>query len=333
MEFQLKDMVSLRGEKSQGYLKLGEEFTLPTTVICGQKTGKTVLVSAGVHGCEYPGIQTVQELAKAIVPREITGTIVFIHCVNQGGFEHRLEAVFSQDNKNLNRVFPGKKEGTFTERLAYFFQQEVFPFLDFHLDLHSGDKQESVIPFAYVAGACEEGVYKKALEACSVISGNYLAKSGSQGGLFNYSAVCGVPSVLLERGGQGLLVKEEVTAYKKDVVSVLKKLGVLQGQAKETKKTVFEKRVYTSSDIKGCWYPKVQPGDSFQKGEKLAEVKDFFGNTKKVYLGEEEGVMLYMHTAFSVREGDPLFCYGIKNESAQTNTILENIIKNSGIYA
>ena len=90
------------GEKVDGLFEVpGTGFTLPATIIAGEKEGKTVLLTAGVHSCEYVGIQTLQELRKELTPADITGTLVIIPVVNRTGFENRTPTIVPEDGKNV----------------------------------------------------------------------------------------------------------------------------------------------------------------------------------------------------------------------------------------
>ena len=107
------------GERASGMLELSDgEFRLPVTVIRGRTEGKTVLVTAGIHGGEYVGIQAAAELASEIRPEEVAGRIILVKAVSRIDFEERNGSICAEDGKNLNRAFPGKADGTVTERLA-----------------------------------------------------------------------------------------------------------------------------------------------------------------------------------------------------------------------
>lgn len=62
-----------------------------------------------------------------------------IHIVNVNGFQARTVSVSAEDGKNLNRVFPGNENGTYTDKLAYFMEKEIFSKVDYYIDVHNGD--------------------------------------------------------------------------------------------------------------------------------------------------------------------------------------------------
>ena len=86
------------GEKSKGFLAVpGTDFTIPATLICGERPGKTVLVSGGVHSCEYVGIEAAIRLGAELAPAEICGTVLILHPVNRPGFEARTPSIVPWD--------------------------------------------------------------------------------------------------------------------------------------------------------------------------------------------------------------------------------------------
>ena len=147
------DLEAKPGEKVSGYVHvIGAEFGIPVTLICGEKEGGTVLISGGVHNAEYVGIECGTVLAKQLQPEDIKGILIMIHIVNVNGFQARTVSVSAEDGKNLNRVFPGNENGTYTDKLAYFMEKEIFSKVDYYIDVHNGDWFEDLTPFIYCVG-------------------------------------------------------------------------------------------------------------------------------------------------------------------------------------
>lgn len=98
------------GEKKTGWLEIeGGGQKLPLTLICGAKEGPTLLISAGIHGAEYIGVQALSELSRELDPRELKGNVICIHVANPSAFRDYVRFFVPEDGKNLNRVFPGKR--------------------------------------------------------------------------------------------------------------------------------------------------------------------------------------------------------------------------------
>ena len=129
-------------------LGIGATTTL-FSIIHGAKPGPVLALTAGVHGQEYTPILALQRLLKSVDPKTLTGTIVLVHVANMPSFLARTIYYSPADGKNLNRVFPGKADGTLSERIALTITREVIEKATHLIDLHCGDGNESLRPYTY----------------------------------------------------------------------------------------------------------------------------------------------------------------------------------------
>lgn len=317
LELQVGGLTALAGEKKSGFVAVPDtSVTMPVTIICGEKPGKTVLISGGIHSAEYGGIQTAIEIADEIEPSELAGNLIVIRLVNRSGFEHRTMSVVYEDGKNLNRVFPGDPDGTVADKIAHTIVSQFQRLADFYIDLHGGDGYEKLTPYVYCVGAAAPAVAATAKSMAEVVDVPYLVQSQSgSGGSYNYAGATGIPSILIERGCMGAWSREEVELGKTDVRNVLRHLQVLAGtvSARRFKPMDVGEVIYVGAKDTGCWYPRKKAGDTFQQGEVLGEIKDYFGSVLEVYRAEKSGVMLYQVGSLCVIKGDPLMAYGGKS--------------------
>src|SRR5262245_19299651 len=86
--------------------------TIPFTIVNGTAPGPVLALVAGVHGMEYVPVVALQRLRAALDPASIAGTILLVHVANMPSFLGRTIYYSPVDGKNLNRVFPGKADGT-----------------------------------------------------------------------------------------------------------------------------------------------------------------------------------------------------------------------------
>lgn len=194
------------GQKQCGFAPvLDTGYAFPITVINGSGVGKTVLITAGIHGCEYPSIEAAFELAEGLDAEEINGQIIIICPVNMEGFIDRTPYILPADGKNINRLFPGKTEGTLGDKIAYVLTNEYQLKADFYIDIHGGDIPEALTPYVYIPGVGEnKACLAYAEEAAGyVLSAEYALKSSATTGAYNSSAILGVPSIMIEEGGKG----------------------------------------------------------------------------------------------------------------------------------
>jgi predicted deacylase len=141
------------GAKASGDIQVpaakDEATTIPITVIQGAKSGPVLALIAGNHGYEYTPILALQRLRERLDPQQLSGTVILVHVANMPSFLRRTIYYSPVDGKNLNRVYPGKPDGTVSERIAYQITKEVIERADYLLDLHCGDGNESLRPYSY----------------------------------------------------------------------------------------------------------------------------------------------------------------------------------------
>ncbi|MCD8019867.1 MAG: succinylglutamate desuccinylase/aspartoacylase family protein [Clostridiales bacterium] len=313
MEYQLCNLTVKKGQKINGFLQMPfTDEALPTTIIYGKEEGETVLITGGIHNAEYVGIECVTGLARDLRPEDVKGILILVNIVNINGFRARTVSVSKEDGKNLNRVFPGNPEGTFTDKLAYFMEKELFSRADYYIDVHNGDWFEDLTPYIYCAGNAKPEVAAKAEAMAKEADVRFYIKSNGSTGAYNYAGIIGVPSVLLERGGKGIWTSEEVQASQKDVRNILRCLGVLT-TPKEMQYRIpnyMSHAHYLDSHSEGCWFPARDAGDTVMKGELIGYLKDYFGNIIEEIRMDEDGVILYQTISYSVPKGSPLVAYG-----------------------
>lgn len=319
-EFCLGNFTVEPGKKKSGFLRIGGgEFQLPATILHGEQPGKTVLITAGIHAEEYVGIQSALELSEMLKVQKIAGTVVIVKVVNRKAFELRSGSDSHEDGKNLNRVFPGNKEGTWSERLAYAIEKELLSIADYYIDLHSGDSYEQLTPYVYYAGAAAKEVVEQSREMAQQADVPYMVGSNvAMGGCYNYAASLGIPSILLERGQMGGWTKEESHSTRRDVRNILCHLGIYQGEKDYRNYYPLEVKdlCYQAANEQGLWYPCKKPGDMIQQGDMLGVIKDYEGKILEVCKAEYGGVILYQTGSLQVQESGSVIAYGrISRES------------------
>ena len=123
--------------------------TIPITVINGASAGPVLALIAGTHGMEYVPIVALQRMRDTIDPKTLKGTIIMVHVANMPSFLGRTIYYSPIDGKNLNRVYPGKADGTISERIADTITRDVIARATHVIDLHCGDGNESLRPYSY----------------------------------------------------------------------------------------------------------------------------------------------------------------------------------------
>ncbi len=290
----------------------GTELHVPHVLLCGLQPGPTVLITAGIHNAEYVGIQAAIELSNELDVAVLHGNVIIVPLANRSGFENRTMSRVFEDGKNLNRVFPGDREGSEADRLAHMLFEVFIRNADAYIDLHCGDGYETLVPYCYYLGETPAEETAKRMVAC--VNTKYVVRSQCRtGGAYNLASVHGIPSVLIERGQLSLFSREEIEADKADVRNILRCLGVLEGEWMR-----FPKRELSEynddAPCTGCWYPEKKPGDWFKKGEKLGEIRDYFGRSLFTEVAPADGVLLYQTASLNIVENGPMVSYGVPRD-------------------
>lgn len=239
-----------------------------------------------------------------------------MHPVNIQGFWARREMIVPEDGKNLNRVFPGDPTGTLADKTAYLISNNFFSIADFYVDMHSGDIHESLHPYVYYPGQPTPEVEKKSRSVARVLDMEYMVRSLATGGAYNYAASTGLPSILIERGGAGLCLHEDIEAYKDDIRNILRKLKMFSLPVKPRHHSPrdVENLIYLEALETGCWLHHIHSGDFVEEGQVLGRITDVFGNTLTTYYAEQTGVILYVCPALASPKGTILVAYGTIKE-------------------
>lgn len=309
----LSDFKAGSGVKQTLPLPVTSPYPVEMTVICGNRPGKTLVVTAGVHGCEYVGIETLNRLKRELEPAALSGRVILLPLVNPEGFYQGSKQTIPADGKNLNRMFPGKPDGTFSSQLARVLEETLYPEADFLMDLHGGDVNEALTPLVFFPASVPESLSAAASAAAESLSVPYRVASTSQNGLYSWAAQCGIPALLVERGERGLWSEKEVAACRENVYELMRHLGILNAASVSPclQQAEIRRAFYEEAPADGFWYPAVSAaGQKLKQGALLGTLKDSYGNEIARYTAPFDGVVLYYTLSLGVKSGDPLIAYG-----------------------
>lgn len=300
----------LPGERKRVPLPVPDAQPLDCICLCGAKPGWTLVVTAGVHGCEYVGIQALRTLAQELDPSAMAGNVVLLPLANPYGFYAGAKRVIPEDGVNLNRAFPGDRNGSLGQRLAFALENGLYPVADFLADLHGGECNMRLHPLAFFPTAGKAPVNAAAQAAAKRLSVDYRVRSTARDGLYSWAVQQGIPALLIERGGQGLWSQPEVNACKADVLALMQHLGILPGGTENRKQQEIVEASYVEAEAEGFWYPLVTVNQSVRKGDSLGRLESLTGEVIQEVRAEFDGIVLYHTTALGVRAGEVLITYG-----------------------
>ena len=296
------------GSRWSGFLEPlgGEAPPVPCHVLQGSSAGPTLLVTAGIHGAEYASIAAAQRLA-ALDPAQLSGRLVIVPIVNTSAYVARSIYVNPLDGKNLNRVFPGRADGSASERLAHWLVIELMAKADAYLDLHGGDLIEALTPFAIHWR--DDGASAAMADAFGL---PFRIEETGAGMTFAAAHDLGIPAVLAEAGGQGLWPDSAVAMLEEGARRVLAHLGMGAGDVPAGEPSrVIDTFAWSRSEHAGCWYPAVTAGEGVHRGQALGIVTDLLGETLQEANSTVDGTVLFAVTSLAINAGDPLVGVGV----------------------
>ena len=298
----------------------GKDSTvIPVTIFHGTKQGPVLGIIAGVHGYEYPPIVATQQFAQSLDPGQLSGIVIVVHLANVPGFLGHRTDVNPLDNKNLNRAFPGKVDGTITERMAWLLGNDIIARCNFVVDVHAGDAPEDLRPYSgYYNYFDTPELSEKGRQMAVALGFPYVVQFGNEPTLKEEAIYCsreaikrGIPAVDIECGRLGQVEAENVALIKQALHNLLVHLRLKEGTLPASPAPyLIARRTSISSEHTGFFYPQVKAGEFVYRGRKLGYVTDLFGNHLADVVSPVDGVVLYMTATPPIRKSEDLFSIG-----------------------
>ena len=295
---------------------------VPVTVFHGVAPGPVLALTAGVHGYEFVPILAAQRLLARIDPQTLHGTVVLVRLAHVEAFEQRVPYVNPFDRKNLNRVFPGRPDGTQAERIAWAITTEIIRRSDLHVELHGGDGAEWMEPFAGPYGGPLAAAQYAQARTMALAFGfrnviTYEIKTQAQvdsGRSLNRQAVAdGKPTVLVEIGQNGQRDVASIEALVAGLENLLKTLTMTGGAPTPPRDDTrwFTGSAEATATTTGIFTPVATTGRAVTKGQLIGTVTDYAGREIERIVSPVDGYVMYGLAGPPVRAGEAVVTIGI----------------------
>jgi predicted deacylase len=321
--FTVGTATAARGQKATGTIEVpaGSDaaLSIPVAVFHGAKPGPVLALVSGAHGTEYASIVALEKVISLLNPAELSGTVIVVPLVNIPSFEQKVPHVNPIDRKSMNRFYPGRMDGTQTERASFMITKQVVEQCDHLIDLHGGDLDESLRPYGYwtkTGNEKQDEISREMLMAFGldhiIISTDRPKDPQASRYLENTATTRGKPSITVEAGYAGTVETDDVNALVNGSLSVMRYLKMLPGQLTTIEHPVWIEKVLTvTSDQTGMFYPLVKRGNWVEQGMKLGYVTDYLGKVIFEARAPMSGVVLYVCAVPSMTKGATIANVGV----------------------
>ena len=321
--FTVGTATAAQGRRATGFIEVppgvDPGLRIPVLLLHGAWPGPALAVVAGAHGTEYASILAVERLADRVDPTELSGTLILVPLVNVPSFEQKVPHVNPIDGKSMNRFYPGRPDGPQTERAAFAMTKNVVDQCDHLIDLHGGDLDESLRPYAYwtPTGREEQDRISRDMVLAFgldhiIVSADRPKDPAASRYLETTATTRNKPSLTAEAGHAGTVEPEDVDLLVRGCLGVMRYLKMLAGTPDMVQNPVWIDSVLTvTSDEAGLFYPRVKRGEYVAKGMAIGDVTDFFGLKIFEARATAAGVVLYICSVPSMTKGGTIANVGV----------------------
>jgi predicted deacylase len=286
----------------------GGRLTIPVKVAVGRRRRPRCVAVAGIHGDESEGMLALLDFWRACDPADLDGVVILVPVANPPAFRaHRRTSPL--DGLDLNRSFPGRPDGTPSERTAYRLLHEIVAGADFLFTLHSWYSTGSVVPYVEVPGG-DGPIAVRSYEAARAAGFRRVRRGDWPPGLLVAAAnSIGIPGIEAEIGGQGASDAANRTAYVDHLMRLLQHLGIRRGSPPDNPSPEVYGRGSLLAPCGGMLRLTVEPGAVVAAGTLLATITDLHGQPLAEMRAPHSGLVAAVRRFVSVNPGEHVFAF------------------------
>ena len=214
--------------------------------------------------------------------------------------------------------FPGKADGTLSERIAEILTREVIARATHVVDIHCGDGNESLRPYVYwmVNGTPEVAEASRKLALASgfdhiVIDRGRPTDPAQSVYLSNTAILRGKPALTVESGYLANTDEASIAAIERATAGWLRELGMrASGPPPVAAPVWIDRNEVLTSGATGVFYPVVERGHTVAQGAVIGRITDFHGQVLQEVKAPFAGVVLYVLGTPPISKGEPVAFIG-----------------------
>lgn len=293
---------------------MNEPVRLQTRVITGKEPGLHLVVFGGVHGDEFEPMAAIRRLMRAIDPAALRGRATFVPVVNEPAYLRGART--AEDGLDLARTFPGKADGSITERVAHA-AAPLIRAADLFIDLHTGGTQFRLLPLTgYMLHANRDVLEKQRRMALAfnlpIVWGTDPRLDGRS---LSVARDGNVPAIYAEFHGSAVCDPAGIDAYVEGCLDVMAEFGMISRTRPASRVSYHVEddrpgsghlQVCNRSPFTGFFEPAVTLGKSVSPGDPIGAVCDVTGDRRETVRSQQAGIVICLTTFSRVREGESL---------------------------
>jgi predicted deacylase len=308
-----------RGERVYGLLRVpagtDSGTAIQIAVINGAKPGPVVAFVSGAHGTEYASLVAMTRFISRVDPKKLSGTVIVVPLLNIASFEQMVPHINPVDRKGMNASYPGDRTGTQTSRALAMVAEQVVTPADVIIDLHGGDLDEDLRPYAYWIRSGDATLDKASHDLAThfgldmiIVRDLDVTQSASIRNLSGFALSLHKTSIVAEAGRSGQVTKQDTEALINGSLNVLARLKMIAAPASPAAKAI----TYVGNDARvradsgGMFYAIATRGSTVKKGAKVGMVTDYVGRPLGDILAPQDGVVTFIRGVPSMTKGATL---------------------------
>ena len=282
------------------------QIDTPIYVYRAPEDGPTLALTAGMHGDEINGMEIVRRIIDAGHRKVLRGTTVCMPIINVYGFLNYSRDV--PDGKDVNRSFPGSRNGSLASRVAYHMTHSIIPFIDVGVDFHTGGAMRTNFP--QVRCVMQDA---RNVELADAFHAPFTLDAPFRPHSLRQTAAKHGKNIIVYEGGESL--RMDPHAIEEGVNGTLRLMKHLNMIDWAPEPSVATKIIWNTSWIRartaGIFHPQVQAGDLIHKHQWIGDITDPFGESREQIKSSATGYVVGINNNPVVNAGDALLHLGM----------------------
>ncbi|MDF2447682.1 MAG: succinylglutamate desuccinylase [Bacteroidota bacterium] len=311
-DFKINSQTVSPGECKQIVLNSYELHTkskieIPVFVFRSTQKGPTLLLSAGMHGEETNGIEIIRKIITRDEVKNLKcGNVIAIPVINSVSFLFGSRDL--PDGRDLNRCFPGNKNGSFGSRIAYDLMKHIVPLIDFGVDFHTGGAKINNTPQLRCVFEFPENV-----ALAEKFSPPLIIDSSYREGTLRKEAAKKNKPILVYEGGESM--RFDYKAINEGVngcLRLMKNYNMIDIDIPNNHAVKIRKDTWIRANASGLFHMNAANGAYTSKGDLLGVICNPFGNIEHKILSSADGYIVGINNQPVVNQGDALIHIGME---------------------